>query len=146
MKIKKQILQQEFGFLTVYHLLFAGGSQKKPEVASDQIETQPMDVLTLLPPPEPVNLISPEHSAAAKREVFHARGCVKEPKVSEKEVAAEVRKPVATPQQKVYVQPVALPHEQKTNEFTESDEARIYTMHDACMMHIFVETKSHVGE
>ena len=59
--------------MTVNHLLFAGGSQKTPGVASDQIETQPMDVLVLEPPPEPVNLISPEHSAVAKRETFQAK-------------------------------------------------------------------------
>ena len=89
-----------------------------------------MDVLVLEPPPEPVNLLSPEHSAAAKRETFQSRGCVEDPKVSEKETEVEAKKPVATPQQKVMVPPVTIPNEKKADEFTESDEARIY-IHDA---------------
>ena len=105
--------------------MFAGGAASKSTTpaASDHVETQPMDVMMLESPAEPKSMISPDHSAALKRQTFQNKG---HPAGMAK---AEVKAPkkIATPQNKPAATPTALPDEtlKKTADiFTESEEAR----------------------
>lgn len=52
----------------------ASPTTKAPANKNDQGETQPVDVMSIPEPECPTALISPEHSAAQKRQVFQSKG------------------------------------------------------------------------
>ena len=107
--------------LIPHRLMFAGPPECKSALAqlTDQVDTQPVDVMVLTPPEPKPSVVSPEHSACAKREMYQAKGhTVPEPKPAEA--------PLEIPKDQPDVTPAPDGKKKALKEFTDSDEARAH--------------------
>ena len=108
--------------------MFAGPPESKSALAkpADQVDTQPIDVMTLTPPAPKPCVVSPEHSAPTKRNMYQAKGHPP-PNPKPEQAPLEINKPQPD------VTPSPAGEKKDPKDFTESDEARTH----ACL-HIYV--------
>lgn len=95
-------------------VLAGDATRSMPTVSTDNLDTQPVEIMDALVPPLQPQVKSPEHSAEAKRQAFQEKA----------EAKHKEPKRVATPQMKPQEMTEKIP--EKPDEFTQSDEARVY--------------------
>ena len=97
-------------------MCLAGEDAKVTGVSPDQLETQPVDLETLVPPSEPSRTwTSPDHSASEKRTVFQSKG--NNLNAEKKPDSSKPDSPDSDPK------PIPMKETKKEEDFTESDQA-----------------------
>lgn len=100
-------------------------SKATQKTQPDQMETQAIDVMAAATPAEPSTMISPDHSAEAKRAIYQSKG---------EAIAAATPQPIAPATQAPAAKPEPPPEaNKKLEEFTESDGEASYSFFFDCI-------------